>query len=147
MVDKLEREPNFDSELFNDPIKLLETIRKFMTITADTEWEYFGLWQAMSKMVNCRQKEKEAILLYQRYCDKFGKQMQATPLKQQQPNMPTSPLSPESPALSAQLAAPPPSTPPVLPNIEEYDKGEYKGDQPTGDILLRLISQPVVETE
>ena len=36
MVDKIEREADFDSVLFNGPIELLKRIRKFMTITADT---------------------------------------------------------------------------------------------------------------
>src|SRR5210317_1130087 len=66
MIDKLEREADFDNKLFDDPIELLKRIRKFMTITADTEWEYFGLWEAMSKLFSCRQKEKENIMEYRK---------------------------------------------------------------------------------
>ena len=62
MINKLEQEADFDNKLFDDAIELLKRIRKFMTITADTEWEYFGLWEAMSKLFSCRQKEKENIM-------------------------------------------------------------------------------------
>ena len=53
MIDKLERQTDIDNKLFDDPIELLKRIRKIMTITADTEWEYFGLWEAMSKLFSC----------------------------------------------------------------------------------------------
>ena len=66
MVDKLEREPDYETVLFNDPIQLLKKIQKFMTITPDTEWEYFGLWQAMQKLFTCHQKEKEDIATYRK---------------------------------------------------------------------------------
>ena len=37
-----------------------------MTITPNTEWEYFGLWQAMQKLFTCHQKEKEDIATYRK---------------------------------------------------------------------------------
>ena len=66
MTDKLEREHDFETTLFNNPVELLLRIRKFMTITADTEWEFFGLWEAMTKLFNCRQKENESIANYRK---------------------------------------------------------------------------------
>ncbi|CAJ1967477.1 unnamed protein product [Cylindrotheca closterium] len=45
VVDKLEREADFENKLFNDPVELLMRIKKLMTTTVDTEWEYFGLWE------------------------------------------------------------------------------------------------------
>ncbi|CAJ1956184.1 unnamed protein product [Cylindrotheca closterium] len=61
MVDKLEREADFENKLFNDPVELLMRIKNFMTTTVDTEWEYFGLWKTMSNRINYHQKEKENI--------------------------------------------------------------------------------------
>ena len=66
MMDKLEREADYDSTLFNDPIELLKRIKKFMTITGDTEWEYFALWEAMKKLFSCQQKENENVATYRK---------------------------------------------------------------------------------
>ena len=61
MKDKLGREIDWETDLFDNPIELLKRIEKFMTTTADTEWEYFRLWETMGKMLNCKQKEKESV--------------------------------------------------------------------------------------
>ncbi|CAJ1941939.1 unnamed protein product, partial [Cylindrotheca closterium] len=74
MVDKLEREADFDNKLFNDPVEVLMRIKKFMTTTVDTEWEYFGLWKTMSNLINCHQKEKENIASF---CKRFEERAKA----------------------------------------------------------------------
>lgn len=66
----------------------------------------------------CRQQEKETLLLYQRYVDKFGATGNVvapeTPVSAPETPAAESPATlPESPAVSAQLAAPPPSDTPL----------------------------------
>ncbi|CAJ1948823.1 unnamed protein product [Cylindrotheca closterium] len=74
MVDKLEREADFENNLFNDPVELLMRFKKFLTITVDTEWEYFGMWKTMSNLINCHQKEKENIASF---CKRFEERAMA----------------------------------------------------------------------
>ena len=59
MVDKLDREPDIETTLYRNPIDLLKRIRKFMETSEETDWEYFGLWEALTKLVNCRQAGNE----------------------------------------------------------------------------------------
>lgn len=59
MEDKLEREPDFDEELYRNPIELLTRIRRFMETSEETDWEFFALWEALKKLVNCRQDNNE----------------------------------------------------------------------------------------
>ncbi|CAJ1929555.1 unnamed protein product [Cylindrotheca closterium] len=77
MVDKLEREADFDNKLFNDPVELLMRIKKFMMTTVDTEWEYFGLWKTMSNLINCHQKEKENNASFCKRFEERAKALQA----------------------------------------------------------------------
>ncbi|CAJ1945715.1 unnamed protein product [Cylindrotheca closterium] len=77
MVDKLEREADFENKLFNDPVELLMRIKKFMTTTVDTEWEYFGLWKTMSNLINCHQREKENIASFRKLFEERAKALQA----------------------------------------------------------------------
>ena len=44
-----------------------------MTITGDTEWEYFALWEAMRKLFNCQQKENENIAVYRKRFEEAAK--------------------------------------------------------------------------
>ncbi|MEM7375827.1 MAG: hypothetical protein AAF587_44975, partial [Bacteroidota bacterium] len=44
MKEKLRRESDFQTTLYEDNVQLLERIRKFMTTSDETEWDNFGLW-------------------------------------------------------------------------------------------------------
>ena len=66
MKDKLEREPDFNIEMFNDPILMLRRIKRFMTESDETTWEYFGLWETMKRLVQCEQRPGEDIASYRR---------------------------------------------------------------------------------
>ena len=60
MKAKLERETDYETILFRNPIELLKRIRKFMTTSEETDWDFFTLWEAMGRLVNCRQYPNEA---------------------------------------------------------------------------------------
>ena len=59
MEEKLERDPEFEGILYRDPIELLKKIKKYMTTSEETDWEFFGLWEALTKLVTCRQGGSE----------------------------------------------------------------------------------------
>ena len=61
MREKLEREADWETDLFEDPIKLLKRIKRFMTTSDETDWEQFSLWEAIRKFVNCKQKENKDV--------------------------------------------------------------------------------------
>ena len=53
MEQKLKQVPNWDNELRRDPICILKKIKKFMTTSDETDWDFFVLWEALSKFINC----------------------------------------------------------------------------------------------
>ena len=63
MEEKLERESDFDTDLYDDPIALLSRICKFMTTSEDTDWEYFELWESLKRLVTCHQGGNETPML------------------------------------------------------------------------------------
>ena len=42
MREKLEREADWETDLFEDPIKLLKRIKRFMLTSDEPEWEQFS---------------------------------------------------------------------------------------------------------
>ena len=66
MEEKLNRESDIDTVLHDDPIALLKRIQKFMTTSEDTDWEYFQLWEALKRLVNCHQGGNEAPNAFRR---------------------------------------------------------------------------------
>lgn len=56
---KLKQDGEYDTILYRDPIKLLKRIRKCMTTSEETDWEFFVLWEAMKDLVSCQQGNKE----------------------------------------------------------------------------------------
>ena len=71
MEEKLEREPDFDTTLYRDPIALLEQIKRFMTTSEDTDWEFFGLWEALKKMVNCNMNATDSPSAFRKQFDRI----------------------------------------------------------------------------
>jgi len=59
MEEKLERDSEFDTVLYKDPIALLKRIQKYMTTSEETDWEYFELWEALNRLVSCHQGGNE----------------------------------------------------------------------------------------
>ena len=60
MEEKLERDPDFEGILYRNPIELLKRIKKYMTMSKETYWEFFGLLDALTKLVTCRQGGSES---------------------------------------------------------------------------------------
>ena len=56
---KLQQDSEYDTVLYRDPIELLKRIRKYMTTSEDTDWEFFTLWEAMKDLMSCRQAGNE----------------------------------------------------------------------------------------
>ena len=77
MEQKLEREADFETTIYRDPIELLKRIKKFMTTSEETDWEYFILWEAMSKLVNCRQGGNETPNEFRKKLEERAKTVRA----------------------------------------------------------------------
>ena len=60
MEQKLERESDYETVLYKDPITLLKRIRKFMTTSEETDYQWFHLWEALQRLMNCKQGSNEA---------------------------------------------------------------------------------------
>ena len=56
---KLQQESDYEATLYDDPIALLQRIKKFMTTSDETDWEFFTLWESIRKFVNCVQSNTE----------------------------------------------------------------------------------------
>ena len=76
MREKLEREADWETDLFEDPIKLLKRIKRLMTTSDETDWEQFSLWEAIRKFVNCKQKENEDVGSYRRRFEENARSLQ-----------------------------------------------------------------------
>ena len=74
MEEKLEGESNIETTLYKDPIVLLKRIRKFMTTSKDTNWEYFKLWESMKRLMNCHQVETKHQMHFKNKLKKTHKQ-------------------------------------------------------------------------
>ena len=77
MEEKLERESDFDKLLYDDPIELLKRIRKFMTASEETDWEYFELWEALKRLVTCHQGGTESPNAFRKKLEEHAKQVQS----------------------------------------------------------------------
>lgn len=77
MEEKLERESDFEADLYDDPIALLTRIQKFMTTSEDTDWEYFELWEALKRLVGCHQGGNETPNAFRKKMEEHAKGVQA----------------------------------------------------------------------
>ena len=77
MEQKLEREPDFEDALYQDPIELLKRIKKFMTTSEETDWEFFVLLEALTKFVNCRQGGNETPNEFRKKLEERAKTVRA----------------------------------------------------------------------
>ena len=77
MEQKLKQVPNWDNELRRDPIRILKKIKKFMTTSDETDWDFFVLWEALSKFINCRQNNNETPNEFRKRIEDKGKTVRA----------------------------------------------------------------------
>ena len=77
MEQKLEREVDYETTLYRDPIELLKRIKKFMTTSEDTDWEFFVLLEALTKFVNCRQGGNETPNEFRKKLEERAKTVRA----------------------------------------------------------------------
>ena len=77
MEEKLERESNFDTLLYNDPLELLKRIRKFMTTSEETDWEFFEVWESLKRLVNCHQGGSKTPNAYRKRFEEQAKEVHA----------------------------------------------------------------------
>ena len=77
MEQKLEREPDFEDDLYRDPIELLKRIKKFMTTSEETDWEFFVLLEALTKLVNCCQGGNETPNEFRKRLEERAKTVRA----------------------------------------------------------------------
>ena len=73
MEEKLERETDFDKELYDDPILLLKRIKRFMTTSEETDWEFFELWEAIKRLVGCHQGGNETPNAFRKRFEEHAK--------------------------------------------------------------------------
>ena len=66
MQDKLKREPDYRTTLYNDPIELLKRIQTLMTRSDEADFELVGLWEAIKKLAGTHQGKEESVADYRR---------------------------------------------------------------------------------
>jgi hypothetical protein len=62
MQNEIKQLPNFKSEIRNDPIKLLKTIREHMHTTTRATYPIVGYVQAHMNLFTCKQQENESLI-------------------------------------------------------------------------------------
>ena len=77
MEEKLERDPDFEGILYRNPIELLKRIKKYMTTSEETDWEFFGLLDALTKLVTCRQGGSESPNEFRKRMEERAKTVKA----------------------------------------------------------------------
>jgi len=64
MKSKIESRKDYESEVYNKPVKLLEAIKKHALNYEENRYEMSIILNAVTAFVNCKQKEKEALQEY-----------------------------------------------------------------------------------
>ena len=64
MKSKIESRKDYESEVYNKPVKLLEAIKEHALNYEENRYEMSIIINAVTVFVNCKQKEKEALQEY-----------------------------------------------------------------------------------
>ncbi len=64
MQSRVEEHPDFESEIKNDPIKLLEVIKVLMHDPVHAQYPMISMTEALARLVNIKQSNNEQLLDY-----------------------------------------------------------------------------------